>query len=241
MNFVKAFISNRYASLTAWLLLVCVCSAAGIAARNPWIVDGLLWRFERLESQPRLGQRIFENNVHFQSLWDDRLVPLGSTIIFGDSHLRMLPRGNNIHTYNFAIGGQAIRRMVGRVKQFKSLSNAKLIVVNGGENDLTERVAVDRIIDDWYELLNSLPKDKKIMCVGLPVTDGPRINAEYVKQLNAGIARVCQSRNAIFFDVTVGVGLFQNVEISQDHMHLSVAGQKILMDAIDRESNRQGN
>ena len=148
----------------------------------------------------------------------------------------MLPRGSDTHIYNFAVGGQAIGRMVDRVKQFQSLRTAKLIVVNGGENDLTEGVAVEQIVNSWNQLLKSLPRDIKVLCIGLPVTDGPRVRSESAKLLNLGIARTCASRNASYLEIKAGTGLFRNVDISADQMHLSVAGLKVLADTIDRES-----
>ena len=213
-----------------------IATLAGFAALvfNPWIVDGLLWRFERLEPNPTVGQRIFENRSHLQALWDDQSVPDNSILLFGDSHLRLLKKSKLPNLYNFAIGGQTVGRMADRIKQFKSARKASLIVLSGGENDLSEDASVELIDQRWASLIAALPPKVRVLCVGLPEWNGPRIHGEFVEKVNQNIRKRCAEISASTLIPLTGVSPLESPSDSPDGMHLSRAGMEVFLKQIEQ-------
>lgn len=204
---------------------------------TPWITDGLLWRFERFAPRPALSQRILERQEHNNDLWQDRFIPAGSVLLFGDSHFQSLPRVGLAGMYNFAINGQSVGRMIDRVPQFSSVPVAALIFIVGGENDLAEGTSVKDVETHWVKLLSRLSKKSNVVCVGLPETNGQRMHADAVPTLNQAIERICNASGAEYMSVRMGVGIFLNQELSEDHVHLSIPGMKIFSNELLRRAN----
>jgi hypothetical protein len=212
----------KYAILgSGWVLLVCLAAVAVAAMVNPNIADRLLWRFESLERSPSVTQRSFESRMERYNLYREQYLPLGTPLIFGDSHLQLIPTETIHWAANFALGGQPIRRMIDRVPNFKSVETASIIFINGGENDLIAGDSVGQIEGYWQTLLQRLPKAKKVVCVGLPEADPPRINAQRVKQLNVLIAEVCTKNGNQFLPIRIGDGVFKDEQMASDNLHLS--------------------
>ena len=214
--------------------MIALVAGMAVLVFNPWIVDGLLWRFERLESNPTVGQRIFENRSHLQALWDEQSVPENAILLFGDSHLRLLKKSKLPNLYNFAIGGQTVGRMADRVRQFKSARKASLIVVSGGENDLSEEASVEIIDQRWVKLIAALPPSVRVLCVGLPEWSGPRIHGEFVGQVNRNIQKRCASISASTLIPFTGFSPIESLSDSPDGMHLSRQGMEVLLKEIEQ-------
>lgn len=226
---------KQLVGLTGWLVVLTFLGLALLSLKYPAIVDGILWRYEILEDNPTVGQRIFEKRSHIQNMWEDKNIGQGAVILLGDSHLRLLPKSKVPYIYNFAIGGQTIGRMTSRIQQFQSLQNAALIVVNGGENDLSEDRSVSEVLEKWQNFLTILRGHtaSPILCVGLPQSELNRVHKEMIIPLNLGIARLCGSVGAEFLALNLSKGNFEKADLSADKMHLSISAMRILANEID--------
>lgn len=201
---------------------------------NHRILDGIIWRFETFESKPTLSQRIFERLTHRENIWQNEYVPSDSVLMFGDSHLQLIARSYLPHAYNFSVSGQGVGRMIERVPLFSAMSRASLIVINGGENDLSEGANAALVGLYWQKLFTKLPPKLPILCVGLPVSIGNRLNENQVRAANIAIKNVCEKYGADFLDLDLTKGPLKGQQMSNDRMHLSASGTKALAVEIDR-------
>ena len=218
--------------LAGWIFFALTLVLGLIVLRTPWIADGLLWRFESIEPKPRVSQRMFERLMHRENIWQDSYVPKQSVILFGDSHLQLIPRSYLPSAYNFAVSGQSVGRMVDRVAEFTSLGTSTLIILNGGENDLSEGATPSQVGERWQRLLGKLRPGLPITCVGLPETNATRIHSELVKPTNTLIEKHCISYGGKFLPLVMGAGAYKNEKLSDDKLHLSENGIKVLAEQI---------
>jgi hypothetical protein len=207
-------------SLGWFLFFVCI-SIIAAALFSPRVADGILWRFENYERVPNLTQRSLEDRMFRYFLWIENFREPNQSIFFGDSHLQMIPPNSTMWASNFAVGGQPISRMIDRAPKFKSLSEAPTIFLNGGENDLAAGVSVELVATYWKELLERLPKTKRLICVGLPESSGERQRAIQAKKLNEQISKLCSAKGAQFLPLKMGEGAFVGQYLSGDAVHLS--------------------
>ena len=198
------------------------------------ILDGIVWRFEIFEKRPTLSQRIFERATHRENIWQNEYVPPGSALLFGDSHLQLIPRSYLPQAYNFSMSGQSVGRMIERVPLFLASSKASLIVINGGENDLSEGADAALVGSYWKQLFAKLPPNLPILCVGLPISSGKRRNGNHVEQTNLAVKNICEKYGADFLDLNLLNGPLQGQTMSNDYMHLSVTGTRALAAEIER-------
>lgn len=233
MNKLKIFLA-----LMGWLTLTALVIVAALSLKHPQIVDGILWRYEILENNPTVSQRIFEKRSHIQSTWEDKTIAKGAVILLGDSHLRLLPKSNVPNLYNFAIGGQTIARMTPRIEQFASLRDAALVIVNGGENDLNEDRPTSEVLKRWEDFLKKLRSatTSPILCIGLPETKLDRLYKDTVGPVNTGITQLCGKYGAEFLPLNLNQGIFEKVDLSSDKMHLSISAMQVLAAEIDRRA-----
>jgi hypothetical protein len=217
-----------------WVLFFCTCALIATAAISPYVADSLLWRFEHLELSPSVTQRYFESRMRRQSLYAEQFLQPGTPLLLGDSHLQLIPSESTTWATNFAIGGQPIKRMIENVPKFKTLASARVLFINGGENDLLAGDSVEEVSRYWQVLLDQLPRSKKFVCVGLPEADPPRRNAAQVKQLNIFIAEICRQRGGQFLAVQIGVGAFKAEQMDSDNLHLSRAAMYKLAGLLEQ-------
>ena len=144
-----------------WILFFGTLLSLAMILRFPFLADGLHWRFEQFEPRPKLSQRIFERLSHKEAIWQDTFIPDNAVLIFGDSHLRLLPMVLLGDAYNFSVGGQSVGRLAVGFSEFKSVKSAALIVLNGGENDLSEGSSIEVISGRWADLVSKIPKGKR--------------------------------------------------------------------------------
>jgi lysophospholipase L1-like esterase len=221
-----------------WAFLLVAIALVAAALGNSNIADTLLWRFEAFEKYPGLTQRAFEQRIHKQNLYAEQHLKSGTPLFFGDSHLQLIPPEATPWAANFAIGGQTIKSVIDSLPKFKSLSTASVIFISGGENDLLTGDSVENVSENWQILLSRLPKEKRLVCVGLPEAELNRVNALQVKRLNAVIADVCRKNSAQFLAIQIGIGEFKNEQMASDNLHLSrSASMKLatMMEQIARQ------
>lgn len=127
-----------------------------------------------------------EQNSAFHARIDEML-PEGCVLFFGDSAIHGL-YVNEISPVgvNFGIGGDKIDQVGSRIESCDSLSSASAVVVWTGFNDLAGAPReLEEIMSDYTSLINSIPKQIPIVCVGLPPVD----EQVYAKAMNSSIDR----------------------------------------------------
>ena len=216
-----------------WILFFGTFLCIALVLRLPFLADGLHWRFEQFEPRPKLSQRILERLSHKEAIWQDAFIADNAILIFGDSHLRLLPMGLLGDAYNFSIGGQSVGRLAAGFSDFKSVNVAALIVLNGGENDLSEGSSIEAITASWVSLVSKIPKGKNFLCIGMPETLSSRRDSQNVATLNIKIQGVCTAyTNGQYLPVKMGAGIFMGYEIAKDEVHISKEAMKVLANEI---------
>ncbi|MBA4213458.1 MAG: hypothetical protein C0449_10290 [Polaromonas sp.] len=219
-------------SLTTFMLLS--GGLVWLLAQRPQWIDGLVWRFEQLEPMPRLRQRMVEREALSQHLVQDRLVPTGATLLFGDSHLQALPPSAFALGHNFAVGGESAARLSARLPAFRSVQEAAVVVLGGGTNDLLEGHGVVDVLAAWTRSLDAIPASTRVICVGIPEPSslGPRALA--VAEVNLGADALCRSRGHPFVAVQPKrEGVWSGADLLPDGVHLNHSGQRLLVEKIN--------
>lgn len=218
-----------------WLLLALLGAAAVagiVVVRSPALTDAILWRVDSLSGMPTLTQRIYEKQLVRHHLVQDRLIPTGSVLFFGDSHLQALPVGVLAEAYNFAVGGETAQRLASRMGAFRSLPGARAVVLGAGTNDLLEGHSVAEVAASWQRLLGNVPPSVAVVCVGIPLNRATGAYFERVNDLNRTISEQCQARRGKFIAVVPGEGHFAAAGFLQDGVHLDAAGAMLLLNRI---------
>lgn len=213
-------------------LLVALFGTALALLRSPRLVDGLLWRLERFESAPVLGQRVFERKLLNHHLVQDALIEPGSLLLFGDSHLAALPPSQLGAAHNFAVGGESAARLAIRLPGYRSLERAAGVVLGAGTNDLAEGASIEDVLAAWDRLLVVMPRPQSLLCVGVPQPGLDHREAAALEQLNRGIAQRCESVGAQFLAITPGTGAWSEAGWAPDGVHLNLRGSRHLIESI---------
>jgi hypothetical protein len=192
-----------------------------IIVKSPKLVDGVMWRVERLQGGDSYRQRMIERFLHSIFLVQDESTPPGAIYLIGDSHLHLLPQHLTPWGINFAVGGQPMARIVDQIVQLPGLKRAGAVLVNGGENDLSYGASVDEIAEIWESLFIRNPDVTSFVCIGLPESFESRKNAENVKVLNKKIEQICLANGAPFVAVRMGSQEFLGHTLAIDHVHLT--------------------
>lgn len=220
-------------------LLLGLCGGLGLSclllvvfSQRPEWTDGLIWRYEILEPKPNLSQRVFERRMLSHQLAQDSLVPAGATLLFGDSHLQALPPSALPKAHNFSMGGESAERLAQRLPHFKSLKQASAVVLSGGTNDLLEKRSVESVTLAWSNLLNHMPANAHVLCVGIPEPIPTAPHAEHIAQVNRAIQQLCLSRNHMFIAVQPQAEAWLDSRLMADGIHLDRPGQLKLLSKI---------
>ncbi|MBX3610148.1 MAG: hypothetical protein KF871_09645 [Hydrogenophaga sp.] len=218
------------ASLFAWLALMCVLVLFGLS-KSSTLADGALWRFEALEGLwggPRLSQRAHERLTLGMHAGQDALVEPGARLLFGDSHLAVLPASLLGGAHNFAIGGQSAQRLSTVLPRYASVARASALVIGSGTNDLAEGASVEEVLLAWDRLLDQLPEGPQVLCIGIPAGVGMAGPSDRVSKLNQGVMRRCIDHGHRFLPVTPGQGDWRTVGWARDGVHMNTEGAQML-------------
>lgn len=176
--------------------------------------------------------------LSIQERQDLQVVP-GSTIMIGDSITQGLiyPR-----FVNYGIGSDTTYGVLNRIEKYKSLNEAKNIILMIGVNDLKRRSDVE-ILKNYEEIINHTPKDKLIVFSILPVGEEVesknfRMSNTRIKNINQGIAELCRKNSIRFIDMTDSY-LDKNVFLDPrlhvgDGIHLNQTGYDIWVKHLDQ-------
>lgn len=173
-----------------------------------------------------------------QERQDLQVVP-GSTIMIGDSITQGLvyPR-----FMNYGIGSDTTYGVINRIEKYKSLNNAKKIILMIGINDLKRRSDAE-ILEKYLEILDKLPSSKLIVFSVLPVNEevvskNPQMNNARIKKINQRIAELCSQKKVKFIDLSEfyldeNGFLDKNYHVG-DGIHLNQTGYDIWVKHLDQ-------
>ncbi|MFN4108568.1 GDSL-type esterase/lipase family protein [Acinetobacter sp. MF4640] len=173
-----------------------------------------------------------------QERQDLQVVP-GSTIMIGDSITQGLvyPR-----FMNYGIGSDTTYGVINRIEKYKSLNNAKKIILMIGINDLKRRSDAE-ILENYLEILDKLPSSKLIVFSVLPVNEevvskNPQMNNARIKKINQRIAELCSQKKIKFIDLSEfyldeNGFLDKNYHVG-DGIHLNQTGYDIWVKHLDQ-------
>ncbi|MGC3944041.1 MAG: GDSL-type esterase/lipase family protein [Chryseolinea sp.] len=122
-------------------------------------------------------------DFHFKNETDSpSIVMLGNSLIRQGDWITLFGR-NDIQ--NRGISGDRVNCMIGRLK-FIERSPAKVIVIEGGINDVLRHVPADSIGSDFKKLITRVQKLGKIPVVNLIIHLAPKAlaNFKYIRDLN---------------------------------------------------------
>lgn len=162
----------------------------------------------------------------------DLQVTPGSTIMIGDSITQGLiyPR-----FVNYGIGSDTTYGVLNRIEKYKSLNEAKNIILMIGVNDLKRRSDAE-ILQNYHKILDRLPSDKLVVFSILPVNEemiskNPQMSNARIKKINQGAAELCSKKKIKFIDLSE-LYLDENGFLDKkyhvgDGIHLNNKGYKI--------------
>lgn len=210
-----------------------IAAATWVVGRSPGLSEAVLWRVDGWQPLPTLTQRVFERRLVAHQLGQDRLVPPGAILFFGDSHLHALPMGGLNQAYNFAIGGESAQRLALRLAHYTALPAARAVVIGTGTNDLLEGRTPEQAEDAWQAILRQMPSSAVVVCVEIPLNRDHATHATLHEDLNRRISAACRQHGHAVVSVVPGVDAFTGVSFSADALHLDPAGSRRLLARIE--------
>jgi len=169
----------------------------------------------------------------------DLQVTPGSTIVIGDSITQGLiyPR-----FVNYGIGSDTTYGVLNRIEKYKSLKEAKNIILMIGVNDLKRRSDAE-ILQNYHKILDRLPSDKLVVFSILPVNEemiskNPKMSNTRIKKINMELADLCNKNSVQFIDLS-GYFIDENGYLDSkyhvgDGIHLNQAGYDIWVKYLDQ-------
>jgi len=172
----------------------------------------------------------------------DSTVPDDSVVFIGDSHTQGIAVTAIVdNAVNYGIAGDTTINVLSRLPNYHiSLGNAQLIVLQVGVNDLLRHRKPENVVEDFANILTSLP-NKPVLVIGLmPVDEKVErfagVNAD-VTVLNQKIKTLVNERpHTTFLETATAVGddtgNLQAKYHLGDGLHLSPAGNQVWMKLI---------
>lgn len=210
---------------------------------------------------PRLLARVTGNVVENTHLYDvllpyhrrqDGSVPDGAIIFLGDSIVHTLVTSAIADkTINYGIGADTVGGLHARIPIYKSLENARAIVLSIGVNDLWYR-GHDEIAPLYEKLLSDLPAHIPVVVNALfPVDEGLGFAAgtnRKIQQVNESLERLVVSYPNVLFLSNRDLFIDGNGQLKSDYhigdgLHLNTKGYDtwttILKDRLSRVTQLQ--
>lgn len=208
----------------------------------------------KVENKLGLNKQQSEISEHYVRMvmyhsWIDGCVPNGAIIFIGDSITQGLCvtaiSGNGI---NFGIGGDTTVGVLQRIKKYKSLNQAKAIVLAIGVNDMMGRKNAE-ILNNYKKIIYEMPKNiPLILSAVFPVDENIfklKLN-ERIVELNEDIKELCSKRDNCYF-INSGVALVDNKGNLEhkyhigDGIHLNANGYHIWIQELKKILNEVSN
>jgi len=220
--------STRRKILTLYVVLL-----HGLLFIVLWKCDFLGKVLERMsvrKAEPEVSE-CYRTTLAFQ-LRQDGCTPAGSVLFFGDSLIQGLcvsavaERG-----VNFGIGKDTTAGLLRRIVLYRSMSEARAIVLAVGTNDIPTRMDSE-ILKDYGEILARLPKGtRKIVCAVFPADESAekKRNNARISGLNDKLRSLCGTMVRCRFlnssqDLMDTRGNLKGVYHEGDGLHLNASG-----------------
>ena len=136
----------------------------------------------------------------------DRAAPEGAIVFLGDSHLRRLNLADLPYpNVNLSASGETSARLLARLAHYRSLRDARAIVLGVGINDLMYRDPKDFALN-MEQAIHLLPENVPLVVKGVMLVDERAqrlLHNEDVVALNRTLEALCAAReHCLFVDVT---------------------------------------
>jgi len=146
---------------------------------------------------------------------------------------------------NMGITGESTYQIYSRFFRDVVSLKPKVVVLEGGINDITDHVSTQEIINNWTLMLN-MSKANSIAVIALKVLPGKTGSGELIQELNDALVKlIAKYPNAIIIDTSKYIGQFRpdgppdnlwglKDEYTVDGTHLNKAGNlQIVLAIID--------
>lgn len=164
-----------------------------------------------------------------------------ATLLFGDSHLHGLPGSALAGGSNFAIAGETAERLARRIGRYRSVGEARRIVLLTGSNDLLEGAAPEVVVERVAAVMRAIPEPIPLLLLELPPTAGHSRLDEPRRRVNLGLRAPCAARAACrlveLSPLATVDGTLRAEYAAADGIHLSTDGYRalagLLNDAVE--------
>ena len=166
----------------------------------------------------------------------DRAAPKGAIVFLGDSHLRRLNLADLPYpSVNLSASGETSARLLARLAHYRSLRDARAIVLGVGINDLMYRDPKEFALN-MEQAIHLLPANVPLVVKGVMLVDERAqrlLHNEDVVALNRTLEALCAAReHCLFVDVTPmlddGSGNLASGRHVGDGIHLKDDGEALL-------------
>lgn len=173
----------------------------------------------------------------------DANLPDKTTLFIGDSITQGLAvSAVATPSVNYGIGMDTSYGVLQRIGKYKSLENAKAVVLAIGYNDLRRRKN-DEILVNYKRILDIIPRQTKIIISAILPVDERIIGIGYngrIRKINNALKSLSQSKsNMVFTDATENLqDSSQNLAMEYhegDGIHLNAKGYEIWIKALQKD------
>jgi|OpeIllAssembly_1097287.scaffolds.fasta_scaffold147401_1 lysophospholipase L1-like esterase len=136
----------------------------------------------------------------------DGNVPDNSILFFGNSITQGLcVSAVSPKSVNFGIGADTTAGLLERLRDYKSLEKAEIVVIEIGINDVLNGVSLDEMISNYRKIFNSIPSNVGIVYNDiLPINQNCRVIVpasginKQISAANTMLNELCQMRSGCF-------------------------------------------
>lgn len=171
----------------------------------------------------------------------DPFVAKGSTIFIGDSIVQGLLTNRIVqHSVNYGIGGDSTHGLLNRIDLYKSIGDAKHVVIHIGINDL-KKYTIDESLRNYENILNKIGHKRVILVSVLPVSKkfiekNSDYSSEKIFKINQEIEFLAEQHQVVYANISPNFSdaeghLKQEVDIG-DGIHLSTEGYKLYIQSL---------
>jgi len=195
--------------------------------------------------QPKRSEFYYRSIIPQQR--HEKQLPGGAVVLFGDSIIQSWWRESySWPVANYGIGGDTSKGVLDRLSQYDRLSEASVIVIGVGVNDLNRRT-VDEVAVFYQQIIAALPKQAALLFLTvLPVSEAypeyegynDRINR--LNDLLLALTEACNNCSLVDAGANLvdQTGNLATEYHSGDGLHLSAKGYEVwgrqVVEGIDR-------
>lgn len=187
-----------------------------------------------------------ENSIPPSSKWItsiharvDGQVPDGALIFLGDSNTHSFLVSNvSSNAVNYGIGGDTTSGLLGRVKDYKSITRACGVVVAIGTNDVKYHRKPNETLKDYDAILNSIPAKVPVLVLAVFPQFSSTGKNKAIESLNVELGELALNHSNVHF-LNVNSRLIDETggladAYAADGVHLNPKGYRILATELRR-------